>query len=106
MSMKITINRKGLDQLLKNAKEMEGAHQVKLTDTLNPEFVSSHSKFSDLEDLFAASGFKIDSPEDFAAIPDDEWDKFISENTDFTSWEEMQRSGGIEYMKAKLNKGL
>ncbi|CAI2797055.1 hypothetical protein K7402_04870 [Pseudomonas fluorescens group sp.] len=106
MSMKITINRKGLDQLLKNAKEMEGTHQVKLTDTLNPEFVSSHSKFSDLEDLFAASGFKIDSPEDFAAIPDDEWDKFISENTDFTSWEEMQRSGGIEYMKAKLNKGL
>ncbi|NWA81650.1 hypothetical protein [Pseudomonas sp. D2002] len=106
MSMKITINRKGLDRLLKNAKEMEGAHQVKLIDTLNPEFVSSHSKFSDLETLFAASGFKIDSPEDFAAIPDDEWDKFISENTDFTSWEEMQRSGGIKYMKAKLNKGL
>ena len=106
MSMKITINRKGLDQLLKNAKEMEGTHQVKLTDTLNPKFVSSHSKFSDLEALFAASGFKIDSLEDFAAIPDNEWDKFISENTDFTSWEEMQRSGGTEYMKAKLHKGL
>ncbi|KFF47149.1 hypothetical protein JH25_26085 [Pseudomonas sp. BRG-100] len=106
MSMKITINRKGLDQLLKNAKEMEGTHQVKLTDTLHPEFVSSHSKYSDLEALFAASGFKIDSLEDFAIIPDDEWDKFISENTDFTSWEEMQRSGSTAYMKAKLNKGL
>ncbi|MBD8669789.1 hypothetical protein OQ519_25060 [Pseudomonas lurida] len=106
MSMKITINRKGLDQLLKNAKDLEGTHQVKLTDTLNPEFVSSHSRFSDLEALFAASGFKIDSLEDFAAIPDDEWDKFISENTDFTSWEEMQRSGGTAYMKARLNKGL
>lgn len=106
MSMKITINRKGLDQLLKNAKEMEGTHEVKLTDTLNPEFVSSHSKFSNLEALFAASGFKTDSREDFAAIPDDEWDKFISENTDFSSWEEMQRVGGAAYMKAKLHKGL
>jgi hypothetical protein len=106
MSMKITINRKGLDQLLKNAKELEGAHQVKLVDILNPRFVSSHSKFADLEALFAASGFKIDNPDDFAAIPDDEWDKFISENTDFTSWEEMQRSGGTAHMKARLNKGL
>ncbi|MGA3827252.1 hypothetical protein [Pseudomonas chlororaphis] len=106
MSMKITINRKGLDQLLKNAKELEGTHQVKLTDTLNPGFVSSHSKFVDLEALFAASGFKIDTPEDFAAIPDDEWDKFISENTDFSNWEEMQRSAGASYMKAKLHKGL
>ena len=106
MSMKITINRKGLDQLLKNAKEMEGTHQVKLTDTLNAEFVSSHSKFSDLEALFAGFGFKIDSPEDFAAIPDEDWDKFISENTDFSNWEEMQRSAGTAYMKAKLHKGV
>lgn len=106
MSMKITINRKGLDQLLKNAKELEGTHQVKLTDSLNPEFVSSHSKFPDLEALFAASGFKIDSVEDFAAVPGDELDKFISENTDFTSWEEMLRSGSTAYMKARLHKGL
>jgi hypothetical protein len=106
MSMKITINRKGLDQLLKNAKELEGTHQVKLVEILNPEFVSSHSTFADLETLFAASGFKIDSPDDFAAIPDDEWDKFILENTDFSSWEEMQRSGGAAHMKKRLNKDI
>ncbi|OPB16921.1 MULTISPECIES: hypothetical protein [Pseudomonas] len=106
MPMKITINRGGLDQLLKNAKELEGTHQVKLVDMFNPEFVSKHSKFADLDALFAASGFKIDTADDLAAVPDDEWDKFISENTDFSSWAEMQSSAGTEHVRARLNKGV
>jgi len=104
--MPVKIDRRGLDQLIKNAEELNGQHQVKLEDLMNPSFVSAHSKFSDLNALFEASGFKLETAEDFAAIPDDEWDKFISENTDFNSWVEMQKSAGAAFVKAGIGKGL
>ena len=104
--MPIKIDRSGLDRLIKNAKELDGKHQVKMIDVLNPEFVSAHSKFDDLESLFAASGFKIDGPDDFAAIPDDQWDAFITANTDFDNWAEMQKAGHLQYVSSRLKKGL
>ena len=104
--MSVKINRGGLDKLIKNAKELQGTHQVKLVDLMNPTFIAAHSKFQDLEALFAASGFKVDSPEDFAAIPDDEWDTFISENTDFDSWLDMQKAANADFVRAKLHQGL
>lgn len=100
--MSVRINRDGLDSLIKNTDELDGQHQVKLVDLMHPDFVSSHSAFPDLSTLFAASGFKIDSTDDFAAIPDDEWNAFIKANTDFDSWLEMQRTAGTEYMKSRL----
>lgn len=104
--MSVKIDRSGLDKLIENAKEVEGQHQVKLVDLMNSGFISAHSQFADFDALLAASGFKVESAEDFAAIPDDEWDAFISENTDFESWLEMQKTAGAEYMKAKLFSGL
>ena len=104
--MPIKIDRSGLDRLIKNAKELDGRHQVKMVDVLNSEFVSAHSKFDDLDSLFAASGFKIRSPDDFAAIPDDQWDAFINANTDFDNWAEMQRAGHLQYLSSRLKNGL
>jgi hypothetical protein len=104
--MSVKINRSGLNKLIKNIKEMEGTHQVKLTDILHPAFVSAHSTYSDLEALFKASGFKIDTPEDFKAVPDDQWDDFIKTNTDFENWSEMQKAGHREYVAAQLHKGI
>ncbi len=104
--MSVKINRSGLDKLMKNAKELQATKQVKLVDLMNPTFIAAHSNFEDLGALFAASGFKVDSAEDFAAIPDAEWDAFISENTDFDNWLEMQKAAHAEFAKSILNKGL
>lgn len=104
--MSVKINRGGLDQLIKNAKEIDGKHQVKLVDLMNPDFISAHSKYADFDALLAASDFKVENAEDFAAIPDDAWDAYINSNTDFDSWLEMQKAAGAEYMKAKLLRGL
>lgn len=104
--MSVKINRSGLDKLMKNAKELQATKQVKLVDLMNPSFIAAHSKFEDLGALFAASGFKVDSAEDFAAIPDAEWDAFISEKTDFDNWLEMQKAAHTEFAKSILNKRL
>ncbi|QBZ83125.1 hypothetical protein GHNINEIG_01166 [Hydrogenovibrio crunogenus] len=92
-------NFKGLEKLQKNMHELSEKTEIKLTELMNPSFVASCSKFDSIEDLFDASGFSIESPEDFAEIPDDEWEEFIVGNTSFSSWNEMQ-----QYTKQQLHK--
>ncbi|MFB0725015.1 hypothetical protein ACEU6F_04975 [Aeromonas salmonicida] len=93
---------KKLGYLAKSAEALDGQHQVPLTDLLNPAFISSCSKFSSVEELFDASGFKIESTEDFKAIPDAEWDSFIKSNTTYENWLEMQTSAAAQWTKSKL----
>lgn len=106
MSIKITHNRKGLDKLLKNMVELQGHHEIPLTEKMPPKFVAEHSKFATLKELFDASGLDWDSPEAFSAIPNQRWDDFIAENTDFSSWDEMQDSAHADWIKTRINKGL
>lgn len=58
-----------LQQIGDNAREIGETREVPLSDFLTPEFLSACSKFTSLDEMFAASGFKIESPEDFKAIP-------------------------------------
>lgn len=98
--------RDGFETLLNNMKELQEKKHVSLGELLNPQFISAHSRFPDLESFFAASGFKADTPEELAAIPDDEWDQFVAENTDFDGWAEMQKSAHEAYLLSQLHRGL
>jgi hypothetical protein len=64
-----------------------------------------HSRFQSTDEMLAASGFKVDTAEDFAAIPDAEWDQFISQNTSFPSWEAMQGEAAQAWVARKLARG-
>ena len=94
----------GLKKLQKNLQNMAGTHTIPITDVLTPEFVSNHSRFPDFETLLAEAG--ITTKEEFKAYPDADFDAFISANTDFESWLDMQRQGGTAYAKRQLLKGF
>ena len=102
MKIKITKTDNGLDELAKKAKELEGNQEAKLGDLLTPQFISANSSFQNIEELFEASSYKIESREDFEAIPDQEWDDFISNNTELSSWEAMQKEAVVAYTKRQL----
>jgi len=104
--MPIKSNMDGFKKLAKNAKGMDGTSQVQLTDLMTSEFISGCSSYDDLDSLFSQSGFKIESKEDFEAIPDNEWEEFIINNTSFDSWEEMQETALKSFVKKQLFKGL
>lgn len=95
---------KKLKRISDNAQRLErsGPQSVPLTEILNPQFVSSHTRFADVDSLFKESGFKIDSQEDLKAIPDDEWDQFIRRETTFASWKEMLSVAGAQWAKKQL----
>lgn len=75
---------------------------VHLGDLVTPEFLSRHSRFAAEDEMFEASGFRIQSSEDFAAIPDDAWDQFIALNTTFSSWRELLAAAQAEWLRRQL----
>lgn len=99
-------NLKGLDKLKKNTSELSGTNSIPMNVLMNPDFISSCSQYPNFEKLIEASGFKVETKEDFKAIPDQEWEQFIQTNTSYESWIEMQKSAGTSYVRDKLLKGL
>ncbi len=105
--MKIEI--KGLDKMQRNledlkkrAASLEGTNRVPFSELFDQGFLAQHSRFSSFSELLDAGGFVVNSQEDFKAIPDGEFDKHVSENTDFDSWEDMQKTAATAYFKKRL----
>jgi hypothetical protein len=105
MSMKIT----GLDQLQRKlndlkerAESISGERKIPISELLTPDFLAGCSTFSSADEMFERSGFKVESEQDFTAIPDDDWDAFIRANTSCFSWSEMLQAAGAAWAKAKL----
>ena len=105
MSVKIS----GLDSLQKklkkmsdDAREIEGEHQVAISDLLTPSFLAKHTSCANAQELFDRSGFKIDSAKDFKTIPDEEWDQYISSISEFSTWRKMLQAATAEYAKCKM----
>jgi hypothetical protein len=103
---------KGLDELQRNLRDLAdrahrlgGQHKVRFDDLFPTDFVRRFTDFLTLDELFAASGFTIESTDDFEKIPADAWDAFIAKNTLFANWEEMQRKALAEWTARKLRLG-
>jgi hypothetical protein len=99
-------SKENLEKLQKNFSELSGTTELMLVDIMDSQFIAGCSQYSSLEELFDSSGFKIDSKEDFEAIPDDEWEAFITSNTSYDSWLEMQKAAVTAYTQKKLFSGL
>jgi len=76
--------------------------EVPFSELFPPGFMARYTNFTSFDDLLAKSGFKIDTIEDFANIPDTAWDAFIASSTRFANWEEMQKKAFEEYAQRKL----
>ncbi|KPZ59552.1 hypothetical protein [Pseudoalteromonas sp. P1-7a] len=96
----------GLKKLSKNLEELGNKKSIALDELMNDTFISNHSKYKNFEELLNSSSFTVETAEDFKAIPDDEWDSYIGKNTEFDTWENMQRTAFKYYVKGEIKKGL
>lgn len=97
MSMSFRYDDSGLKKLQKNLDEIKGEHAVPITDLMTDGFVSQHSNFNNFQALIDASEVKY--PEE---IGNDVFSKFVSTHTTFSSWDDMKKTAGTEYVKRKL----
>lgn len=102
--------KRDLDRLSRNAKELDGTHEVPITELLTESFMNKHSRFASFDELISGSGLVKGSEtitaEDFKAIPQDKWDIWIAESTDFSDWNALIRSAGNEYIERRMFEGL
>jgi hypothetical protein len=96
---------RNLNDLAERAERLDGSHRVSIPELLPPSFLAGCSQFASADDMFQASGFKIESPEDFKAIPESEWDTFIRNNTSFESWQQMLEAAAAVWTKNQLGLG-
>lgn len=61
-----------------------------------------YTSFSSLDELLDAGGFKVESEEDFEAIPDIEFDRHIEARTKFKNWDDMLSQAVTDYTSKKL----
>lgn len=78
-----------LDELGRKAQELEGEQEVPIEELLTSSFMRRRTNFSSFEEMLEASQWDVETQEDFEAIPDDEWDRFVAEHSRFPNWEEM-----------------
>jgi hypothetical protein len=94
--------RRTLDDLRHRAGAISGEHEIPLSELFPPDFMASHTEFDSLEGMFSASGFRVQTAEDFKKIPGDQWDTFVRNHTEFADWREMLRAGSGEWAERQL----
>lgn len=83
----------------RKAKALSGPVSLK---TLFPqEFMRKYTKFESLETLIETYDSDITN-ETFQESLTPEFDKFVAENSQFTSWQEMYKKAGEEYVVKNL----
>lgn len=80
----------------------DGEVNVPIHELLTPEFLQQHSKFRNVNEMFANSGFFIETAEDFARIPERDWDTFIRLKTSFATWKELSQAAGLDWARRQI----
>lgn len=105
----LKIHDKGLKNFRRKLKDLElrgnsikGENPVPFTELFPTLFMEKYTNFLAIKVMLNKSPFKIDTEEDFVAIDESLWDKFICDNTRFTTWEEMLQTAATEWTAKKL----
>ena len=91
-----------LNELEQNAEELDGENQVPLTELLNPGFMQKYTEFASIDEMFEQSKWTVESEEDLDAIPDQEFDTYVRDHTQFTDSEEMMGMAAEEWTAEQM----
>lgn len=90
-----------LDTLANNAKKLNGTHEIPATELFGKNFLSkcTNDRFTNFADFIDAGNFSASSFED---IPKKDLDYWVSQVTNFDSWQSMLSSAVNAYISKTL----
>ncbi len=101
---------KSLERLGKNAKDLDGTHEIAIDELMTPSFMRENSQFMCFSELVKSSGLTTGSgqvtAEEFKAIPNSDWDEWIRKATHFPDWASMIRAASEEYISRHIVEGI
>ena len=92
-----------LDEMQESVKEIDGSHQVPLTELFPSKFMRRHTDAHDVDQFLENSPWNIESQADFEDIPEIELDQYVDQHSEFRTWEQMQSKAAQEWMERQLN---
>lgn len=93
---------KRLKKMQKGAEELEKEKEVSFEELFSPVFMRKYTSVESFDELLEKGGFVVNSQEDFANIPDAEFDEHVSKFTNFSTWEDMLGKATEQYVAKKL----
>jgi len=91
-----------LEDMEEKAEDLHGDQEVPISDLFTDDFMETHTSFGSLDEFFEQSPWDVESDEDIEAIPQDEMDDYVAENTDFPHTEGMTSKAGSEWAAKQL----
>jgi len=76
--------------------------RVPMNELLTPSFMARRTRFSNADEMFDASAWRIVNDADFAAVPADIWDGFVRSVSKFADWNSMLREAATEWKMKRL----
>lgn len=91
MSAEIKIN-DYFKEVKKEVDTVKNNSNLPLEKILSNSFMEKHTKFSSFSEMLKAANLTPDMLKDIDEASKKEFDKFISENTSFASWEQLAQA--------------
>jgi|AntDeeMinimDraft_4_1070355.scaffolds.fasta_scaffold06649_2 hypothetical protein len=91
-----------LEDMGEKAEELHGENEVPIVDLFTDDFMEAHTDFGSLDEFFEQSPWEVESEQDIEAIPQDEMDDYVAENTDFPHTDGMTSKAGSEWAAKQL----
>lgn len=88
--------------MARNAEELHGENEVAFEDLFSEQFIQQHTDVTSFEAFVERSQWTVDSTEQFEAIPGDEFDEYVSNNSEFGSWESMLERAGTDWVAREI----
>lgn len=91
-----------LDDMLGDALDLGETNEIAFTELFPPDFMRLYSEFDNIEDFFETSPWEVESQQDFRDIPEEPFDEYVANHTDFPDWETMQETAFNRYIERKI----
>ena len=85
----VLMTRLKMKELERKSSQLHGLYGIPLVELLTPAFIAACSDFESVHEMLKASGVTIFPLSDIEAIPADDWDTFIRNNTVYSDWSAM-----------------
>ncbi len=84
------------------ARYVEDVSDATLLDVFTDSFMREWTRFRSRDQFFSYAGWDVETPEDLSAVPEDEFESYVTRYTVFDDREKMLNKAGEEWVVQKL----
>jgi hypothetical protein len=82
---------------------MNEPNEIPFEQLFTSEFMQLYTEFESFEAMIEASQWDVEDQDDFEAIPEDEFDTFVNDHSDFPSWEVMYETAAQRFLERRFS---